>query len=449
MALSNARFGQEHFAEDTAGLGAASVETVAWDDQVKGLGLRTRGSMQTWIQQWRVEGRSRKMTFGTASDLCVEDARRLARDVLAESKAGALPALTKSTTMNAFADRFLKDWAGQWKPSTLKTNRNFIKHSILPVLGKKTVASIDPDLVHDFIAGLGVAEGTATRILSILSGMMNHAELWEIRSPDSNPCRGMRKRKSDFVAQYLSEQEFARLGRALREHEDAYPDAVQLFRFLVLTGCRLGEARGLKWAMIDGHRAALPDAKGGPSAIWLGAPVRRLLASRPQTDELVFVTDDKPITTYVINTAWIAVREAAHLPKLRLHDLRHNFAKVTVTLNYDLRVLKDLLGHKDLATTQGCAHLDVATVKKASARVARHIDRLKVKEKRVRPLKPPKLPKPPKPPRVPKAPKPFCHYSRFVRSKHALRVYCDLHGLAHEDFRLGLIAWRAENGGPA
>jgi len=408
MALSNARFGQEHFAEDTAGLGAASVETVAWDDQVKGLGLRTRGSMQTWIQQWRVEGRSRKMTFGTASDLCVEDARRLARDVLAESKAGALPALTKSTTMNAFADRFLKDWAGQWKPSTLKTNRNFIKHSILPVL-----------------------------------------ELWEIRSPDSNPCRGMRKRKSDFVAQYLSEQEFARLGRALREHEDAYPDAVQLFRFLVLTGCRLGEARGLKWAMIDGHRAALPDAKGGPSAIWLGAPVRRLLASRPQTDELVFVTDDKPITTYVINTAWIAVREAAHLPKLRLHDLRHNFAKVTVTLNYDLRVLKDLLGHKDLATTQGCAHLDVATVKKASARVARHIDRLKVKEKRVRPLKPPKLPKPPKPPRVPKAPKPFCHYSRFVRSKHALRVYCDLHGLAHEDFRLGLIAWRAENGGPA
>ena len=241
--------------------------------------------------------------------------------------------------MKAFAERFFKDCAGQWKPSTLKTIRNFIQRSINPVLGPKTVDSIKPDIVHDFIGGLDVAPSTATRILSILSGMMNHAELWEMRSPDSNPFRGIRKRKSDFVAQYLSEQEFGRLGKAFNRLEATYPDAVQLFRFLALTGCRLGEARRLKWDIIDGHRVALLDAKGGPPAIWLGAPAKRLLASRPQTNATVFVTDDDPIKTSGITTAWGAVRQAARLPKLRVHDLRHNFANLTVTLSYDLRAL--------------------------------------------------------------------------------------------------------------
>lgn len=135
-----------------------------------------------------------------------------------------------------------------------------------------------------------------------------------------------------------------------------------MFRFVALTGCRIAEARGLKWAMIDGSRAPLPDAKGGPSAIWIGTPVKRLLASRPQTHELVFVTGDRAIKTGTVSRTWKAVRDTADLPALRIHDLRRNFAKVAVTLHYDLRVVKGQLGHKDLATSQGYAHLDVATI---------------------------------------------------------------------------------------
>ena len=449
MTLLDAQIGQSGCDVGTTGADKIPHETVAWDDEVKGLGLRTRGSKQTWILQWRVDGRSRKTTFGAASDIAVTEARALARDVLAAAVTGEAVALSKSTTMAGFAERFLKDCAGQWKPGTLKTNRGFIKRSIIPAIGTKTVASINPDVVHDFISGLDVAPDTATRILSILSGMMKHAELWDLRPADSNPCRGMRKRKSAFTAQYVSDAELGRLGAAFNQLETVYPDAIQMFRFLALTGCRLGEARDLRWDMIDGHRVALRDAKGGPSAIWLGAPAKRLLASRPQTHAQVFVTGDAPIKPSDIIKAWNAVRQAARLPKLRAHDLRHNFAKVTVTLSYDLRVLKDLLNHKDLATTQGYAHLDVATKQKASARVGRHIDRLKVKEKRVQASKPAKLSKPPQVPKAVTPPKPVCHYSGFVRSRLAMAAFCEAQNLVLEEFRIGLIVWRAENGGAA
>lgn len=448
MALSNAQIGQENFVENSEILEPGPHETVTWDDVVTGLGLRRRGGKRTWILQWRVDGRSRKLTLGSADDIGVVAARALARDVLAKSDASDVPALSKSTTMAAFAEQFLKDCAGQWKASTLKTNRGFIMRTILPALGSRKVASIDADDVHGFYAGLDVAPDTGIRILSILSCMMNHAELRELRAPDSNPCRGMRKRKSDFMARYLNPAEFARLGQAFNRFETVYPDAVQMFRFVALTGCRIGEARGLKWAMIDGNRAALPDAKGGPSAIWLGGTVKRLLASRPRTHDLVFVTGDNPITTGTVNRSWKAIRLAADLPILRIHDLRHNFAKVAVTLDYDLRVVKDLLGHKDLVTTQGYAHLDVATIQKASARVGRHMDKINVQKENAKrpspnPAKPPQAPKPSKPP------KPICHYSRFVRSKRTMAAYCEAHGLALKDFHHGLIAWRGQKSGAA
>ena len=56
---------------------------------------------------------------------------------------------------------------------------------------------------------------------------------------------------------------------------------------------------------------------------------------------------------------------------LRIHDLRHSHAAVAVNGGEGLRVVAGLLGHADIATTFGYAHLAEGSVLDAANRVSR------------------------------------------------------------------------------
>ena len=106
--------------------------------------------------------------------------------------------------------------------------------------------------------------GSANRALAVLSSMMKHAEALGLRCEDSNPCKGLRRRKTGFEAHYLTDDEFAALGRALDGADAEWPVAVAELRFLLYTGARKSEALRLKWEHVHGDRAVLPDSKTGP-----------------------------------------------------------------------------------------------------------------------------------------------------------------------------------------
>jgi integrase len=199
--------------------------------------------------------------------------------------------------------------------------------------------------------------------------MLRHAEILGVREPGTNPCRGMRRRKSEFEARYLTAAEYRRLGRALTDWEDRDPETVALIRFVALTGCRLGEARLLEWDWIDGPRAALPDSKTGAKAIWLGETVRRLLAMRVRTCAHVFARRERPIAPLRLYKVWWKIREDAKLGGLRIHDLRHSFASTAVGAGEPLRTVSGLLGHTELKTTEGYAKFAEAPVREAADRV--------------------------------------------------------------------------------
>jgi len=64
----------------------------------------------------------------------------------------------------------------------------------------------------------------------------------------------------------------------------------------------------------------------------------------------------------------------ADLGGVRLHDLRHSYASVAVSTGEELRTVAGLLGHADLITTMGYAHLATAPIAEAAKRVAKRID---------------------------------------------------------------------------
>ena len=67
------------------------------------------------------------------------------------------------------------------------------------------------------------------------------------------------------------------------------------------------------------------------------------------------------------------IRTKAGLGRLRLHDLRHNHAAVAVGNGEVLRIVAGLLGHADIKTTFGYAHLAEGAVFDAANRVSRTV----------------------------------------------------------------------------
>lgn len=278
---------------------APERERVEWDDAVKGLGLRDRGGAERrWIVQTKIGGVKLKRTLRPERSRSREEARAMARVLLAELRGEAPPAVAAppafdpATTVAEFAPRFLADCAGLWKPSTADQHGESLRLYVLPVLGDLRLAELTRPDVVSWRAALPVAAGTANRALAVLSGLCRHAELIGTRPPGSNPCAGLRRRKSTFKARYLTEAEYRRLGDGLRSLAATRPETAALIRFLALTGCRRDEARLLRWDWIEGGRAALPDSKAGPRAIWLAGPARALLAARPRTCGFVFARDE-------------------------------------------------------------------------------------------------------------------------------------------------------------
>ncbi len=142
-------------------------------------------------------------------------------------------------------------------------------------------------------------------------------------------------------------------------------------RLILLTGCRPGEIRRLRWCEIKLDRLTLIDDKTGPRHVLLGEAARELRDSLPDTasGEWVFPgkSGNEPLTKHALYWFWIGARDTAGtVADARLHDLRHAYASHTAMNGESLHIVGRLLGHRRSGTTNRYVHLDDATLSQAA-----------------------------------------------------------------------------------
>jgi integrase len=266
----------------------AKGNKVYYDSDVAGLGARiTANGARAFILNYRVRGtgRERRYTIGGFPDWRTTAARARARALKRDIDDGGDPladieAEREAPTVADLVERFEQEHLPRKRASTSAEYRRMIRNHIFPALGHLKVVDVrfeDIDALHRRITRAGHLH-RANRVIAVASKMFSLATRWNMR--ETNPCRGIERNTEHHRRRYLTGGELERLVAALVKHEDK--QAAHIIRLLLLTGCRRGEALGMRWADVDigkgvWSKPASSTKQNEPHEVPLSAPARTLL----------------------------------------------------------------------------------------------------------------------------------------------------------------------------
>lgn len=127
------------------------------------------------------------------------------------------------------------------------------------------------------------------------------------------------------------------------------PLTADMIWFAVLTGLRRGEMLALRPDQIHQDIIAL-DAKtksGKPRGIPMPPRAARIARKRLPWG----------VTPETLRKRFEAARQAAGMPNVNWHDLRHTYASWLAQSGQSMSAIRDLMGHSSLAVTDRYAHL--------------------------------------------------------------------------------------------
>ena len=373
-----------------------------WDDALAGFGVAAFPTgRKVYVAQYRKDGRSRRVSIGEHGRLTPDEARSQAKTILGAVETGADPIAERraARAVRAFADvtnDFLRlHVQTKRKSRTGDEYERILKAHILPAIGSKRVLDVRRADVAKLHGKMSDRPYEANRTLALVSAVWNWASRRDEVAEADNPAKGIERYPEQGRERFLTSDELARLGAALAEGETAGlayaidetkpgvkhaakaenrrtmldPFAVAAIRLLILTGARLREILDSKWSQVDLERGVifLADSKTGKKPIYLSAAAQAVLAGIPRIEGnphvIAGARDGAPRAD--LKKPWAAVKRAASLEGVRLHDLRHSFASFGAGAALGLPIIGKLLGHSQAATTHRYAHLDADPMRRA------------------------------------------------------------------------------------
>lgn len=408
-----------------------------WDNDPKARGFGARvfaptkqnpKGLRSFFINYRIDGVERRHTIGKYPLWSVSAARSEAQELRKRVDRSEDPALDKRERREApivgdLIDRYVRDHLpGKAAEGHRRNDEIRMLDLIANKLGKHTkVADVHYGDIEAMHRQLSEERGPvrSNRILSIaskafslsLKPLAGENKPWRDAAA-GNPCRGIERNREEGRERYFSEAEIAALSDALNEHT-AVGSAANCIRFIMLTGCRPGEAMQATWEQMDvepgywckpsahtkqrkAHKVPLsppalvlldalrearktrgsnpyvfPGQVPGESlkqiwGVWYAARDRATIAlwksGKVEIANLIGNIESGLGRSPTIEECQaMADRQGMMLPTgllgTRPYDLRHTFASVGAGGGLSLPIIGKLLGHTQSRTTQRYAHL--------------------------------------------------------------------------------------------
>ena len=343
----------------------------------------------------------------TFYDFKLNTVKRMLRNAMYEDENG-VNGTGESLTLNTWYDT----WINLYKKNTVKITtinklNSYYNARIRKTLGKMLLKDIKSYHVQKFINQLfdcGLSYGTVSNIRFLLHDAFDKAILNEYIT--KNPCNGLQMRKHSTNERRVltkNEQDIFFQNAADYIH-------INVLKFAITTGCRIGEVLGLKWEDCNFetrkisinktiHYSKKTSPVEGSNFFYTTAKTTTSNRIIPMTDEvyqilqnqkikqnhwkilkhslwkqhkdftdLVFTcSDGTPVYYYNVNdaikdyvekiniieieTAKNENREPRIMEPFSCHTLRHTFATRCYEKGIDAKVIQHLLGHSALSIT--------------------------------------------------------------------------------------------------
>jgi integrase len=379
----------------------------AGDGALKGFGIRMKpsGTASYFVQYRNKEGRTRRLVLGKVGTLTPDEARTIAGDALKAAAKGGDPSAERhaaraAITISELCDLYVADVGGQIKASTLAMDRSRIECHVKPLIGRRTVAALTQHDVERFQADVAAGKtakprqeegrggkvsggrGVAARTVGMLGTILEFGKRRGMIS--DNPVRGVRRFPDNKRRRFLSIDELAALGGAMREAMTRGENhtGIAAIRALLLTGCRRNEILSLPWAWLDMKARCIrfADTKSGAQLRPIGAAAAKQMAAQPRHEDSQWVFPADRGDGHFVGLPQVLGRICARagLEGVNVHVLRHSFAAAAAEMGFSELTIAGLLGHTVSGVTARYAHIPdsalVAAADRVSARIAAVLD---------------------------------------------------------------------------
>jgi integrase len=301
---------------NTLSLPPGKLDAIYFDDDVPGLGLRLRyGGKRSWIFQYGIGTKQRRMTLGTAPALTLAMVRKTAAELHARVRLGEDPAAAKREGMRHAAETveaMLRLYLPERKQTLARTSYTSLERHLLRYaksLHGTGVALVNRRDIGGLLATIAESSGatSANRVRASLSAFFGWCMARGLT--EQNPVIGTQVMPEKSRSRVLSLTELAAVWNACSE--DAYGAIVRL---LILTGQRREEIGGLRHSEICDGNIVLPGTRTKnrrAHVVPLSAAAQAILAEMPAGDDDFVCGNGKPFTSWGYGKAHVDARLAA------------------------------------------------------------------------------------------------------------------------------------------
>jgi len=338
------------------------AERIVFDDDLHGFGIRLRaGGSRTFVFQYKLGAKHRRVSLGNAKAVAVGDARDTAVLLHARVKLGEDPAGEKAharskavETFGAIVEQYLAARQSKLRQGSLGHVRHDLTVHARSLHGLR-LDKVEKRNVAACVSAIKSKSGpiAANRARASISAFFT----WAMGEglAESNPVIGTNRSEEKARLRVLDNAELRLVWNALGDNQFG-----DIMRLLMLTGQRANEIAALRWSEIEGDAIKLPPERtknGRAHVVPLSPAALAILTARPHG----FEPDGSP-RDFIFGrvsrkefSGWAkckrqldeAVSETVGkpLPHWTVHDLRRSFTTHAAGIGIEPHILESILNH--------------------------------------------------------------------------------------------------------